>query len=164
MTPAGLSWGRVRGRVEIDPRVLSAETLSIGYGPGVRWIFVFVGLWLALGTTPAWADSLTVHDEDRWRGSSVWPRSSVLDTASGDKVTMSGGPGRLSITASSNIEYVNFRLDFEGPGEAGRLERGVYPDAQPAGARQLDHAGLGFDASYYYAWSSCKREKKEIIH
>ena len=93
----------------------------------MRWIFGLVGLWLALGTTPALADSLTVHDEDRWRGTTVWPRSSVLDTATGDNVTMSEVPGRLTITASSTIEYLNFRLSFEGPADrVTKLEQGLH--------------------------------------
>ncbi|MDA0181723.1 hypothetical protein OJ997_15570 [Solirubrobacter phytolaccae] len=111
------------------------------------------------GAAPAFADSLTVNDEDRWSGSGSWPRSAVVDTAAGDLVTMTEEPGRITITGDRRPEYESYAVSFEGPGVAGRLERGVYPDAQPSSQRQKDHPGMTFAASYYYEGWTCKRPR-----
>ena len=115
-----------------------------------------IGLWLALSATPAFADSMTVYDEDRWRGNTTWPTATVMDTAAGDIVELSEEPGRLTINAQTRPEYGYFSVQFEGPGVAGRLEKGVYPAAQRTYQRHKDRPGIGYSASSYYGFSYCK--------
>ena len=71
----------------------------------MRWVLGVLMVWLTLGVTPAFADSVAIEDEGRWTGSSLaLPRNDVLDTAAGDSVKAAGGGG-LEVTVKSHWTF-----------------------------------------------------------
>ena len=107
----------------------------------MRWVLGVLAAWLMVGAAPASADTVTLYDEGGWSGTGIPPRTTVYDTAAGDPITVEARDGGIRVNARVLNDFMSsVGLEFHGPGVAGELRPGVYPDADYAWRRQADRA------------------------
>ena len=129
----------------------------------MRWVLGVLAAWLMVGAVPASADTVTLYDEGGWSGTGIPPKTTVYDTAAGDPITVEARDGGIRVNARVLNDFMSsVGLEFHGPGVAGELRPGVYPDADYAWRRQADRAGLFVQAGYIYGQCSKYRGSLEV--